>query len=81
MRFGDWRTACLSLGWCVIMLAFLAAGAPGAEVEQWGLCEAGLHAVLAAETSPTRVAFTATVLPGRPDESTVPGFWDGGGML
>ena len=36
MRFGDWRTACLSLGWCVIMLAFLAVGAPGAEVEQWG---------------------------------------------
>lgn len=29
MRFGDWRTACLSLGWCVIMRAFLAAGAPG----------------------------------------------------
>lgn len=39
MRYNDWRMACLSTGWCVILLAFFAAGAPAADVEQWGLGE------------------------------------------
>ena len=77
MRFGDWRTACLSLGWCVIMFAFLAAGAPGAEVEQWGLYEAAFTGP-AAETSPLDVSFTATFSQGA-QRVAVPGFWDGGG--
>ena len=78
MNFRNLRAFCLTAGWCLAMLVFLAGGGRAADVEQWGVWEASLDGPR--EGNPYLDVELSCTLRHDGDSVTVRGFYDGDGV-
>ena len=78
MNFRNLRAVCLSAGWCLALLVFLAGGGLAADVEQWGVWEASLDGPR--EGNPYLDVELSCTFRHEGESVTVRGFHDGDGV-